>query len=166
MGQIATVVNRREEGHLPNQPTINPKDAFEVGSSSQPHDTYHEQAKVVVTLRNGREVEIRPEEPKKDVRESFLNTKGSRVEKSYKKKEVNPSTSSSVPVVAPSYVPKAPFPTCLETPLPFGKKVATMDEMLKVCKQVKINLPLLEAIKQVPSYAKFPKDLCTQKQKS
>ena len=41
-----------------------------------------------------------------------------------------------------------------------------MDEMLDVFKQVKINLPLLDAIKQVPSYTKFLKDLCTQKRKS
>ncbi|XXG44752.1 hypothetical protein AAC387_Pa02g0020 [Persea americana] len=41
-----------------------------------------------------------------------------------------------------------------------------MDEMLDVFKQVKINLPLLDAIKQVPSCAKFLKDLCTQKRKS
>ncbi|XP_071712795.1 uncharacterized protein [Rutidosis leptorrhynchoides] len=31
--------------------------------------------------------------------------------------------------------------------------------------EVKINLPLLDAIRQVPSYAKFLKDLCTQKRK-
>ncbi|RWR83641.1 hypothetical protein CKAN_01240100 [Cinnamomum micranthum f. kanehirae] len=41
-----------------------------------------------------------------------------------------------------------------------------MDEMLDVFKQVKINLPLLDAIKQVPSYVKFLKYLCTQKRKS
>ncbi|XP_035842040.1 uncharacterized protein LOC118488794 [Helianthus annuus] len=35
--------------------------------------------------------------------------------------------------------------------------------MWEVFKQVKINLPLLEAIKQVPAYAKFIKELCTQK---
>ena len=32
-------------------------------------------------------------------------------------------------------------------------------------KQVKINIPLLDAIKQIPSYAKFLKDLCTIKRK-
>ncbi|XP_071694761.1 uncharacterized protein [Rutidosis leptorrhynchoides] len=37
--------------------------------------------------------------------------------------------------------------------------------MWETFKQVKINLPLLDAIKQVPSYAKFLKDLCTQKRK-
>ncbi|KAD7477782.1 hypothetical protein E3N88_00918 [Mikania micrantha] len=35
--------------------------------------------------------------------------------------------------------------------------------MWEVFKQVKINLPLLDAIKQVPAYAKYLKELCTQK---
>jgi hypothetical protein len=38
--------------------------------------------------------------------------------------------------------------------------------MMEVFKQVKINIPLLDAIQQVPTYAKFLKDLCTQKRKS
>jgi hypothetical protein len=38
--------------------------------------------------------------------------------------------------------------------------------MMEVFKQVKINIPLLDTIKQVPTYAKFLKDLCTQKRKS
>jgi hypothetical protein len=37
---------------------------------------------------------------------------------------------------------------------------------MKVFKQVKINLPLLDAIRQIPSYAKFLKDLCTQKRRT
>ena len=36
-------------------------------------------------------------------------------------------------------------------------------KILEVLKQVKINIPLLDMIKQVPSYAKFLKDLCTMK---
>ncbi|KAI5326181.1 hypothetical protein L3X38_035255 [Prunus dulcis] len=31
--------------------------------------------------------------------------------------------------------------------------------------EVKVNIPLLAAIKQIPSYAKFLKDLCTIKRK-
>ncbi|XP_071692969.1 uncharacterized protein [Rutidosis leptorrhynchoides] len=38
-------------------------------------------------------------------------------------------------------------------------------DMWETFKQVKINLPLLDAIRQVPSYVKFLKDLCTQKRK-
>ncbi|GAV67328.1 LOW QUALITY PROTEIN: hypothetical protein CFOL_v3_10834, partial [Cephalotus follicularis] len=64
--------------------------------------------------------------------------------------------------------PKAHFPECLRSPSlvpPFGKKLARMDEMMELFKQVQINLPLLEAIQQVPAYAKFLKDLCTTKRK-
>lgn len=66
-----------------------------------------------------------------------------------------------------SYVPRAPFPAALasNTPSPFAKKGKSMDEMMDLFKQVQINLPLLDAIKQVPAYAKFLKDLCTQKRR-
>ncbi|KAD2805741.1 hypothetical protein E3N88_39118 [Mikania micrantha] len=35
--------------------------------------------------------------------------------------------------------------------------------MWEIFKQVKINLPLIDAIKQVPAYARYLKDMCTQK---
>ncbi|KAI3717767.1 hypothetical protein L1987_69585 [Smallanthus sonchifolius] len=35
--------------------------------------------------------------------------------------------------------------------------------MWEIFRQVKINLPLIDAIKQVPAYVKYLKDLCTQK---
>ena len=34
-------------------------------------------------------------------------------------------------------------------------------EILELLRQVKVNIPLLDMIKQVPTYAKFLKDLCT-----
>ena len=36
-------------------------------------------------------------------------------------------------------------------------------KILEVLRQVKVNIPLLDMIKQVPTYAKFLKDLCTIK---
>ncbi|RVW34756.1 hypothetical protein CK203_101295 [Vitis vinifera] len=45
-----------------------------------------------------------------------------------------------------------------------GKKgVRNAAEILEVLRQVKVNIPLLDMIKQVPTYAKFLKDLCTIK---
>ncbi|XP_071708298.1 uncharacterized protein [Rutidosis leptorrhynchoides] len=60
-----------------------------------------------------------------------------------------------------------PFSKALESPnqFPYGKKGPQPEDMWETFKQLKINLPLLDAIKQVPSYAKFLKDLCTQKRK-
>uniref|UniRef100_A0A6I9QLL2 Uncharacterized protein LOC105037781 n=1 Tax=Elaeis guineensis var. tenera TaxID=51953 RepID=A0A6I9QLL2_ELAGV len=68
--------------------------------------------------------------------------------------------------VNPAPAPKAPFPSALESPLPLDKKSIKMNEILELFKQVQINLSLLDAIKQVLTYAKFLKDLCTQKHKS
>ena len=76
IGQIANALNRREDGRLPSQPTVNPKNTFEVGSGSQPHDVYHEQANIVVTLRNGHEIETRPEEPKHNLRKPTTHPEG------------------------------------------------------------------------------------------
>ena len=39
-------------------------------------------------------------------------------------------------------------------------------DILEVFQQVKINIPLLDAIRQFPAYAKFLKDLCTHKRKA
>ncbi|RVW64424.1 hypothetical protein CK203_062514 [Vitis vinifera] len=52
-----------------------------------------------------------------------------------------------------------PFPQALH-----GKKgIRNASEILEVLRQVKVNIPLLDMIKQVPTYAKFLKDLCTIK---
>ena len=52
-----------------------------------------------------------------------------------------------------------PFPQALR-----GKKgVNNPIEIFEVLRQVKVNIPLLDMIKQVPAYAKFLKDLCTVK---
>ena len=43
------------------------------------------------------------------------------------------------------------------------KKAINQAEMLEVLRQVKVNIPLLDMVKQVPTYSKFLKDLCTVK---
>jgi len=56
--------------------------------------------------------------------------------------------------------------------VPFSSRVksnisnAQMEKILELFSQVKINVPLLDAIQQVPSYAKFLKDMCTKKRKA
>ena len=51
------------------------------------------------------------------------------------------------------------FPKTLQS----RKVVNKATEIFEVLKQVKVNIPLLDIIKQVPSYAKFLKYLCTMK---
>ncbi|RDX72685.1 hypothetical protein CR513_47787, partial [Mucuna pruriens] len=56
-------------------------------------------------------------------------------------------------------------------PLPFpsrpisARKSESDEELLKMFRKVEINIPLLNAIKQVPKYAKFLKELCVHKRK-
>ena len=52
-----------------------------------------------------------------------------------------------------------PFPQALRS----KKKASQQAGILKVLRQVKENIPLLDIITQVPAYAKFLKDLCTIK---
>ena len=54
----------------------------------------------------------------------------------------------------------APFPNRLRN----NNKNMHMENILEMFNQVKLNVPLL-AIKQVPAYAKFLKDMCTKKRK-
>ena len=52
-----------------------------------------------------------------------------------------------------------PFPQALRS----KKKTSQQAGILEVLRQVKVNIPLLDIIKQVPAYAKIFKDLCTIK---
>ena len=60
-----------------------------------------------------------------------------------------------------SHVPLASYPHRLRAP----KKVNNHSEIYELSKQVRVDIHLLDAIKQIPSYAKFLKDLCTVKRK-
>lgn len=58
---------------------------------------------------------------------------------------------NSLPMI-PNYIPKALFPSRL-TP---ERKEASKDEgFLEVFRNVQINIPLLNAIQQIPSYVNF-----------
>jgi hypothetical protein len=83
-----------------------------------------------------------------------------------KGKQVINDTSSYDPILEIPYVPKAPYPERLKASSHFGKQEKKIQDMMETFKQIKVNIPLLDAIKQVPAYAKFLKDLCTQKRKN
>ena len=69
------------------------------------------------------------------------------------------SLGEDLPQVPASIVPS--FPQRLKK----NQENSKTSEFLELFEQVKINIPLLDAIKQVPAYSKFLKDLCTVKRK-
>ena len=108
----------------------------------------------VTTLRSGRIIERDIPEIPPQVEEVSKDST-SKVEGEQTTAEEEPKETETI------YKPVAPFPQRLRPPARLNNNA----EILELFKQVKINIPLLDAIKQVQSYAKFLKDLCTVKRK-
>ena len=142
---ITRLINQQqpqEQGRFPSQTLPNPRGVHELSYASEPSPKMDE-VKAIITLRSGKEIEQPVPKPAVETRE---------------KEEVEPyhifikedSMKKNMP---------PPFPQALR-----GKKKASKKGgILEVLRQVKVNIPLLDMIKQVPTYAKFLKDLCTVK---
>jgi hypothetical protein len=160
VGQLANHLGERDKGKLPNQPVNNPK-ACTIGNSST-----KEHAHEIVTLRSRRRVDNHVAKPEAD-HEAKPTTNLDRQEEkesdNKEKRDAEPFTVTPIDKNPPrSFVPKALYPKRLRAP----KKNAQFAEILEVFKQVHINIPFLDAIQQVSSYAKFLKDLVTIKRKT
>jgi len=106
-----------------------------------------DQIKLVITLRSGKIIEKSTLEPCEKDDELISEGKEGVESEHCKEKTDSP--------------PALPFPHAMTK----QRKVNHNSEIFEIFKQVRINIPLLNAIKQVPSYAKFLKDLCTVKRK-
>ena len=106
----------------------------ELSYASDPNPRIDE-VKVVVTLRSGREVKPSASKP---VEEDPNVVEPKPEDEAPKGDTVN----KSIPL---------PFPQALRN----KKKAINQTEILEVLRQVKVNIPLLDMIKQVPTYAKF-----------
>ena len=114
----------------------------EIGLTNDPNMRTDE-VKAVVTLRSGKELKLAVPEL---VKSAPTIDDPLQEEQSASKEEVK----ISVP---------PPFPQVIRK-----KKISVnQTEMLEVLRQVKVNIPLLDMIKQVPTYKKFLKDLCKVK---
>ena len=131
-----------EKGKFPSQILPNPSGVHEVSSSSELNPSMDE-VKAIITLRSGKELKQpvpKPTEEGQEVKEAEPHEVATK----------EPAEKNSTP---PS------FPQELKA----KKKAANQAEILEVLRQVKVNIPLLDMIKPVPTYAKFFKDLCIVK---
>ena len=129
-----------EKGKFPSQTQQNHRGMHEIGSASDPNARIDE-VKVVVTLRSG--TELRPAVPDSSKKAPTV----------VEPEEEQPPREEVKHSVLP------PFPQALRK----RKNAVNQTEILEVLRKVKVNIPLLDMIKQVPTYAKFLKDLCTVK---
>jgi hypothetical protein len=146
LAKLTSALSFQEKGKFPSQPQQNPKGQYNTNTSSF-GSQHMDQVKSVTTLRSGKVIEKPILEPCEKDDESISKGKEEVESKHCKEK-----TDSS---------PALPFPHVMTK----QRKVNHNSEIFETFKQVRINIPLLDAIKQVPSYAKFLKDLCTVKRK-
>ncbi|RDY06996.1 hypothetical protein CR513_08940, partial [Mucuna pruriens] len=73
--------------------------------------------------------------------------------------------SDSEPNVNLQSRPETTVPLPFPSPTISARKPKSDEELLKMFRKVEINIPFLDAIKQVPKYAKFLKELCVRKRR-
>ncbi|CAN6554926.1 unnamed protein product [Malus baccata var. baccata] len=152
----------RDPGQLPSSTIPNPKGGFESAKA--------------ITLRSGKEVGAGP------------TSKTGHNEDEILQMEEEESRLPTAKVVPPlPQVPKTPnlpnlshkgknvsnsvhtnvFPSNVPFPSRFmqTKKEEAENDILETFRKVQVNIPLLDAIKQVPRYAKFLKELCTTRKR-
>ena len=132
----------QEKGKFPSQTQPNPRGIHEIASASEPSPIMDE-VKAIITLRSGKKVEQLVPKP---------------VEETKEEKEVEPERI----IIKEDSIRKS-MPPLFPQALKDKKKASNQTEILEVLRQVKVNIPLLDMIKQVPTYAKFLKDPCTLK---
>ncbi|XP_038986582.1 uncharacterized protein LOC120112088 [Phoenix dactylifera] len=142
MGQMATAISRLEaqsSGKLPSQTVVNPR----------------ENASAIV-LRSGKEVEIptkaTPASSKQEKKKNIVADRNVSNDDDVPKHKFPPLS---------AYKPVSPFPQALAE----SRKDEQNKDLYKTFHRCEVNIPLLDAIKQVPRYAKFLKELCTIKRK-
>ncbi|KAM2216105.1 hypothetical protein ACFXTI_022631 [Malus domestica] len=130
-----------------------------------------------MSLRNGKQVGSDPQPSNSRsneveeliIEENEQRTPTARVETSLPQapKAHKPSNSANkgkeVPILINSNVvpPNVPFPHRFMQ----SKKEEAEKDILETFRKVQVNIPLLDAIKQVPRYAKFLKELCTTRKR-
>ncbi|RVW63655.1 Retrovirus-related Pol polyprotein from transposon 17.6 [Vitis vinifera] len=128
---------------------------------------HRKDVKALITLRSGKKIEQPTPKPHVEKEEEIKKGKEMEDKESEisEEKKDSDSTMNAIPekeLLKEEMLKKStspPFPQALH-----GKKgIRNAAEILEVLRQVKVNIPLLDMIKQVPTYAKFLKDLCTIK---
>ncbi|CAM8972572.1 unnamed protein product [Rhodiola kirilowii] len=164
MSQLTTSISvlTNEPGRLPSQTIQNSKGNVNA-----------------VTLRSGRKLVAKPMEQEEDKRPETLETleQDAAVEEGDALEEHRPGpvpTASPVPAFeehkerpgTQNRNPQNQRNTSISVPARVQKQHVMDEDVFELFRKVEINIPLLEAIKQIPRYAKLLKELCTNRRRS
>ncbi|PKI41620.1 hypothetical protein CRG98_037988, partial [Punica granatum] len=139
MSQLTTTVSKLEgaKGKLPSQTEINPRENASA-----------------ITLRSRKVLELAG---------PFQNRAQDKADENETRKEKSADGMKEDSINTP--IQKIVVPPPFSSRFARAKKEEAEQEILETFRKVEVNIPLLDAIKQVPRYAKFLKELCTNKRK-
>jgi len=153
---MATQLNQKQSQNsdrLPSQTVQNPKNVS------------------AITLRSGKQIDvptsILAHAPKLEKEDNLVITKRNMPLRKQGDEHVdgNGESSFSAPFASDD-LQQSPMPLPFPPKLIPSKKMEEVDkEILYTFWKVEVNIPLLDAIKQISKYAKFLKELCTHKRK-
>ena len=153
--EIQLSQQKRQRGTLPSQPLPNPRNPRPANEAQDPN-----QCHMVHTLRSGKQVDNQVSMPLDPSMPSIPSSSTS-IPSSSTPAPSSPTETEAEKSAGQLHQPIAPFPNRLRS-----NNNAHMEKLLEVFNQVRLNIPLLDAIQHVPSYAKFLKDMCTKKRKT
>ncbi|XP_062081236.1 uncharacterized protein LOC133786038 [Humulus lupulus] len=149
MGQLANELKNRPQGTFPSD-------------TENPRRDGKEQCKVV-TLRSGKNLELNEEKDKRKNEPTSIQIGEEKRENSASSAaEITQNATASVQQSVTEKVlhkPPPPFPQRFKKQQQDGQ----FRKFLDVLKQLHINIPLVEALEQMPTYVKFLKDILTKK---
>ncbi|CAN6586224.1 unnamed protein product [Malus baccata var. baccata] len=154
MGQI------REQGSLPSSTVVNPKGGFETAKA--------------IMLRSGKQVgaDSNTSKSSQDEEDKLLKEEAQGAKPTAKDDQtLPPPPSPPKPSPTTKVSPNSTFSSSIPLNVPFpgrfrqSKKEEAEKDILETFRKVQVNIPLLDAIKQVPRYAKFLKELCTTRRR-
>ena len=140
VARLIEALSRTKRGKLPSQTQPNPNNQI----AKVVNIDKFEEVKSITILRSGKEI-------------------GKGAPKANEKFKETPAKKDESGIAKFNDIEKCPFPTPFPQALKLPKNLDVTSEILEHLHQVKVNLPLLHLIKQMPLYAKVIKDLCTIK---
>ncbi|CAN6723531.1 unnamed protein product [Malus baccata var. baccata] len=161
MGQIAEFMGQiREQGRLPSSTVVNPNGGFETAKA--------------IMLRSGKQVgaDSNTSKSSQDEEDKLLKEEAQGAKPTAKDDQtLPPPPSPPKPSPTTKVSPNLTFSSSIPLNVPFpgrfrqSKKEEAEKDILETFRKVQVNIPLLDAIKQVPRYAKFLKELCTTRRR-
>ncbi|KAM1313119.1 hypothetical protein ACFX2F_017187 [Malus domestica] len=153
--QIALQVSERAPGTFPSQTVPNPRGREECNAirtlrSGKSYNNKHENS-----VGNSQAAELSQTKSAIIADSEISANSGQSQDRSENTAEASTKTAERV------YEPPMPYPERLRP----KAKDQQLTDFMKTLAKVQINLPLIDAIKNIPSYAKFFKDVCTKKKK-